>query len=123
MLLVIYETAIATLALTHMAPSANLACGLDRQWGNLYVNKNSGAISRIQDVYQCCGLHTVKQMAWPFPNKDRDADACVNMFGRRESCFGQWRRDEQVSAGLLLLVAVITFLVKVSYTRLLLEWC
>lgn len=121
MLLVVYETVIATLALTHMAPPANLACGLGRQWENLYSNKNSAAIRRIQDAYQCCGLHHVKQMAWPFPDKNRGADACVKMFGRQESCFGQWRRDEQVSAGLLFFVAVTTFLIQVSCTRYLLE--
>ena len=54
-------------------------------------------------------------MAWPFQDgRNHAADACAKMFGREESCFGEWRRDEQIVAGLLLIVAVGTFVVKVS---------
>lgn len=52
-------------------------------------------------------------MEWPFPVKGRPATACADTFGRAGSCFGMWRRDEQVAGGLLLLVAVGTVLVKV----------
>ncbi|KAL8831442.1 MAG: hypothetical protein Q9170_005291 [Blastenia crenularia] len=34
------------------------------------------------------------------------------MYGRERGCLPTWRRDQQVNAGLLLLVAVGTFLVK-----------
>ena len=115
MLLVIYDTVIATLSLTHMAPPDDLQCHLDRQWGRLYSNKNAGAIRSIQDAHQCCGLHQVKDKAWPFQDKNHGIDACVKMFGRQQSCFGAWRRDEQVAAGLMLLVAIMTFLVKASH--------
>ena len=121
MLLTIYETVVATLALTHMAPPGNLACPLDRQWGRLYSNKDDGAIRSIQDAHQCCGLHHVKEMAWPFQDQNHGADACSKMLGRQGSCFGQWRRDEQIGAGLLLLVAVMTFLIKVSHIACLLK--
>ena len=112
MLLIIYDAVIATLSLTHMAPPGDLQCHLDRQWGQLYSDKDAEAIRRIQDAHQCCGLHRVKDKAWPFQDKNHGIDACVKMFGRQESCFGEWRRDEQVAAGLMLLVAVLTFLVK-----------
>ena len=52
-------------------------------------------------------------MAWPFPAKGRPVTACASTFGRERSCFGAWRRDEQVTGGLLLLVAAGTFLMKV----------
>ena len=112
--LTIYETVIVTLALTHMVPPSDLTCHLDRQWRQMYSNKNADGIKRIQDAHNCCGLHSVKDMAWPFPAKGRPATACTDTFGRGKSCFGSWRRDEQISAGLFLFVALTTFMLKVS---------
>jgi hypothetical protein len=57
--LVIYETIITTLALTHMTPPNDLSCHLERQWSWLFSNKNADVIRRIQDRHQCCGLHSV----------------------------------------------------------------
>ena len=113
MLLIIYETAIATLALNHMAPPGNLTCHLERQWGQLFSNKNAEVVRRIQDRHQCCGLHSTVDKAWPFPDKGHPVTACREAFNRRQSCFGGWRQDEQITAGLLLLVAVVAFLLKV----------
>lgn len=120
-LLIIYETAIATLALTHMAPSGNLACGLDHQWALLFSSKNAGPIRRIQDRHQCCGLHSVLDRAWPFPDRTHTVAACVQAFDRQQSCFGAWRRDMQVTGGLMLLVALVVFLLKVRKSWLHLE--
>ena len=113
MLLIIYETAIATLALTHMAPPSELTCGLERQWGTLFSNKNAEAIRRIQEQLQCCGLHNVQDKAWPFPDRRHTARACVEAFNRNTGCLGGWRKMEQVTGGLILLIAVVTFLLKV----------
>lgn len=113
-LLTIYETAIATLALTHMAPPSSLNCQLDQQWSRLFSNKNAEVIRRIQDRYQCCGLHSTVDKAWPFPDRSHPVTACRDAFNRRNSCMGGWRRDEQIAAGLMLLVAVVVFLMKVS---------
>ena len=112
-LLVIYETAIATLALTHVAPPSELTCGLERQWSALFSDKNAEAIRRIQEQFQCCGFRSVQDRAWPFPDRDHTAKACVEAFGRSSSCLGGWRQMEQVTGGLILLVAVVTFLLKV----------
>ena len=116
-LLLIYETIIATLALTSMTPPNDLSCHLERQWSWLFSNKNADIIRRIQDRHQCCGLHSVQDRAWPFPDRSHTAAACHEAFGRERSCFGGWRRDEQITGGLMLLVAVITFLVKVYLYR------
>ena len=113
-LLVIYETAIATLALTHMAPPSELVCGLERQWGALFSNKNAEAIRRIQEQFQCCGFRNVQDRAWPFPDRGHTAGACVEAFGRSDGCLGGWRQMEQVTAGLILLIAVVAFLLKVG---------
>ena len=112
-LLVIYETAIATLALTHVAPPSELTCGLERRWSALFSNKNAEAIRRIQDQFQCCGFRSVQDRAWPFPDRSHTVKACVQAFGRSSSCFGSWRQMEQVTGGLILLVAVVTFVLKV----------
>ena len=112
-LLIIYETAIATLALTHIAPPSELICGLERQWGVLFSRKNAEAIRRIQDHLQCCGFRNIQDRAWPFPNRSHTARACVEAFDRSSSCLGGWRQMEQVTGGLMLLVAVVAFLLKV----------
>ena len=113
-LLVIYETALATLALTHVAPPSELICGLERQWITMFSNKNAEAIRRIQEQFQCCGFRTVQDRAWPFPGRGHTVRACVEAFGRSKSCLGGWRQMEQVTAGLILLVAVVAFLLKVG---------
>ncbi|KAL2042324.1 hypothetical protein N7G274_004813 [Stereocaulon virgatum] len=112
MLLTIYETAIATLALTHMAPPSNLNCQLHQQWSRLFSNKDAEVIRRIQDRYQCCGLRSTVDMAWPFPDRSHPVTACRDAFNRQNSCLGGWRRDEQMTAGLMLLVAGVVFLIK-----------
>ena len=114
LLLIIYDTVIATLALTQMAPPSSLHCGLANRWSRLFSDKNSDIIRRIQDRYDCCGFNSVLDRAWPFPGGERTARACVEAFGRERSCFGRWRQDEQITGGLLLLVAVVNFLFKVS---------
>lgn len=113
MLLIVYETVIATLALTCITPPNDLSCHLERQWSWLFSNKNADVIRRIQDRHQCCGLHSVRDRAWPFPDRGHTAAACHEAFGRRRSCFGGWKQDEQITAGLMLSVAVVAFLIKV----------
>ena len=113
-LLVVYDTAIATLALTHMVPPANLTCPLERQWESLFSSKNVEVIRRIQDRHKCCGLRNKHDKAWPFPDKRHTVNACAETFNRERGCLGEWRKDVQITAGLLLLVAVVVFLLKVS---------
>jgi len=57
-LLLIYEAALATLSGTYIGPANSLRCGLDERWRNLYHNKDGNAVRRIQDAFQCCGLHS-----------------------------------------------------------------
>ena len=117
MLLVIYETVIATLALTYVTPPNDLSCHLERQWSWLFSNKNADIIRRIQDRHQCCGLYSVQDRAWPFPDRSHTAAACHEAFGRQRSCFVGWRQDEQITGGLMLLVAVVAFFIQVYLHR------
>jgi hypothetical protein len=109
----IYETVIATLALTYMVPPSSLDCGLEKQWKQLRMNKNGAAIRRIQDRYDCCGFNSLVDRSWPFPSKHVDIHECETRFDRTRSCAGPWRQAEQVNAGLFLTVAVVVFAAKV----------
>ncbi|KAI4092388.1 MAG: hypothetical protein LQ344_003453 [Seirophora lacunosa] len=109
--LVIYDTVIATVGVTQMLPSSVLTCQLSEGWQTLWTTHDGNAIRRIQDAHQCCGFRTTANMAWPFDG-DQHAGTCRTMYGRERSCLAPWRRDQQIQAGLLLLVAVGTFGVK-----------
>ncbi|PVH81893.1 hypothetical protein DL98DRAFT_514272 [Cadophora sp. DSE1049] len=105
----IYETVIATLALTHMIPPTALNCELGSKWQMLWRMKDGNAIRTIQDALNCCGFNTVRDRSWPF----EDPATCSKTFNRSQSCVRPWRRSEQNMAGLLLLVAVVVFIIKV----------
>lgn len=114
MLLIIYDTAIATLALTHMTPPNDLICPLERRWSQLFSSKNAAIIRTIQERHQCCGFRSVQNMPWPFPDPSHTLRSCAQTFGRERGCLGGWRQDQQITAGLMLLVAVMVFVLKVS---------
>jgi hypothetical protein len=107
-----YETVVGTLALTYIVPPSSLHCGLNDMWQKYYVGRDSHAIRKIQDTFNCCGLNTIKDRAFPFD--DQHASQCAQVYERTESCFGLLRKLEQTQAGLLLLVVVLVFVVKVS---------
>lgn len=107
----IYETIIATLALTNILPPESLRCDLTSKWQELFVTKDSRAIQVIQDKFDCCGLNSMKDRAWPF----NAPTSCISSYpDRHRSCFGPWQQAHQINAGLLLLVALIVFALKVS---------
>ena len=98
-----------------MVPPDDLTCGLRRRWNQLYSRKDATAIRRIQDTHQCCGLVTPNYHAWPFQNKNDKADACIITFDRRKGCLLDWSQDEQINAGLVLLVAQSTIGLKFGH--------
>lgn len=104
-----YETVVATLALTHLLPPDSLICGLDTRWQKLYGLKDKDAVRAIQDAFKCCGFRTPVDRAFPWGNPSQ----CPKDFGYQGSCLGPWRQAEQKYAGLLLLVAVVVFVLKV----------
>jgi hypothetical protein len=76
--------------------------------------KNENSIRRIQDSLNCCGLHSLKDRAWPFPDNRNDASTCQALTHRSQSCFAAWRKEEQEVAGMLLLVVIMAFVWKAS---------
>jgi hypothetical protein len=107
----IYETIVATLALTHILPPSALKCGLHEKWNFLYAQKDVNAVRAIQDAFDCCGFNSIYDRAYPF--NDNGKSSCAKVFNRNKSCFGEWRKAEQINAGLLLLVALVVFVIKV----------
>ncbi|CZT04600.1 hypothetical protein WAI453_007790 [Rhynchosporium graminicola] len=108
----IYETVIATLALTHMVPPDSLICGLESKWQQFWSAhdiKAGDSIRTIQDALNCCGFNSLKDRSWPFT----EPATCAKQFRRTQSCAEPWRRAEQINAGLLLLVALTVFIIKV----------
>ncbi|KAK2629614.1 hypothetical protein QTJ16_000434 [Diplocarpon rosae] len=105
----IYETIIATLALTHIVPPIALNCGLQSKWLQLHRVKDADAIRAIQDTFACCGLNTVRDHSWPFT----EPPTCASVYTRSRPCIGAWRKAEQTNAGLLLLVAIAVFIIQV----------
>jgi len=105
----IYETVVTTLALTHILPPDALVCGLRDRWMKLVVADDGDAVRAIQDSFKCCGFKTVKDNAFPWGKPS----PCQDIFHYTKSCLKAWRKAEQVNAGLLLLVAVVVFVLKV----------
>lgn len=105
----IYETIVGTLALTNILPPSSLVCGLRERWMSFFNMKNERAVKAIQESLKCCGLGTVKDHGWPF----KSPTACLEIFGWDQPCLGKWRQAQQINAGLLLLVAVLVFILKV----------
>lgn len=101
----------ATLSLTFVLPPDSLGCGLETRWQKLFASKNEKAIKAIQDAFQCCGFHNVKDRAWPFGINH--PSVCGDVFGRSNGCLEAWRKAEQIDAGLFVVVAGVVFSIKV----------
>ncbi|KAF1916771.1 hypothetical protein BDU57DRAFT_595354 [Ampelomyces quisqualis] len=106
----IYSTAVITLLGTHAAPPSGLHCGLLERWQKLFKSKNSDAIRKIQDAFNCCGLTNPRDMAWPFPDRNHDQHACESAFGRSNGCLAAWKAEEQQVAGLLIGMVAMVFI-------------
>ncbi|KAF2005124.1 hypothetical protein P154DRAFT_518682 [Amniculicola lignicola CBS 123094] len=109
-LIFIYSSVVITLLGTHVGPTGDINCGLERSWRDMFRHKDDETIRTIQDAFKCCGLINSHDQAWPFPDKDHKADACEKQFGRTRGCFGPWRGTEQRMAGVLMGVVGLVFI-------------
>lgn len=114
----VFETVLATLAGAHISPPGSLNCALRERWEDLFKSKDGEQIQAIQDAFDCCGLNSPKDMAYPFPSAShgRGADACMIRYERNEACMIPWRREEQKVAIMLLIVPLAVFVWKVRYS-------
>ncbi|PSN61201.1 hypothetical protein BS50DRAFT_505036, partial [Corynespora cassiicola Philippines] len=109
-LIFIYSTVVITLLGTHVGPPSGLDCGLHERWQALFRQRNVESIRAIQDANSCCGFRSIHDMAWPFPDKNHQSDACEKAFGRTTACFGSWKAEEQRVAGILMGAVGLVFL-------------
>jgi hypothetical protein len=110
----IYETIVATLAMTYIVPTSTITCGLDKRWLSLFREKNEKAIRTIQDSFDCCGFNSIYDRAYPFTDgTPGNRSSCPDVFKRDKWCSADWRKAEQTNAGLFLLVALVVFVIKV----------
>jgi hypothetical protein len=109
LILVIFETVIATLAGTYIGPQSNVNCRLQDRWRELFRRKDA-RIRTIQDSLNCCGLLSTKDMAFPFPAAGLENNVCEKTYRRSQSCFEPWRAEEQKIAAILLVVDILVVL-------------
>lgn len=110
----IFLTAIATIALTYIFPENVLSCHLDQQWQSLFQQKNAQSIRTIQDSFQCCGLRSIHDRAWPFKDRNHGDNACELQFGYHQSCFIPWSEQQQTTSWLVFAAAFLSWVAKVK---------
>ncbi|KAI9376620.1 hypothetical protein BJX61DRAFT_538703 [Aspergillus egyptiacus] len=97
-------TVIGVIALAYIYPEATLACHLNEKWQYFFQHKDVRAIRSIQDRFQCCGLRSTLDRAWPFRDREHGNNACELQLGYRRSCLGPWR-DTQRNASWMVFAA------------------
>ena len=115
---VIIEVVLATLAAAYFAPYIGEKCSLDERWQALFRAKDTAAIRYIQDAFNCCGLHSVRDRAWPFQDGEHGVAACVRQTGRKRSCYGAWQKEKRTVAGWMLAVPILVFVLRVGRSEI-----
>ncbi|KAJ4326043.1 hypothetical protein N0V84_003263 [Fusarium piperis] len=104
-------TILATILFETILPSSTLDCMLDTQWMHMFRSHDANGIQSIQDAYDCCGLNTVKDKAYPFP--PGDAGRCAKRYERSTACKGPWRGALQKTSGMDLVVVTVAGLIQI----------
>ncbi|MCJ1354628.1 MAG: hypothetical protein MMC33_004617 [Icmadophila ericetorum] len=104
------DTIIIALSAYQLAPGT-LNCALETRWQAYYqsISRNEKAVRTIQDSLKCCGFRSVKDRAWPFPDKeDNDVYACKIKYGKKRdiACIGGWQKQEQLVLGVFIAVGI-----------------
>ncbi|KAI9870044.1 MAG: hypothetical protein M1830_004753, partial [Pleopsidium flavum] len=107
-LLTILDTILLTLAATYLSPRGLLSCALESRWRALFETHDARDIRRIQDALECCGFRSTVDKAWPFPDGEHAADACVVRYGRGRRCLEGWEGQGRGLLGVMVLVGVST---------------
>lgn len=108
-------TILATILFETILPSSTLDCMLETQWLHMFRSHDAHGIQSIQDAYDCCGLNTVKDRAYPFP--PGKPDRCAQRYERDVACKGPWRGALQKTSGVDLIVVLAAGLIQVSNIR------
>ncbi|KAL4990811.1 hypothetical protein BDW68DRAFT_153397 [Aspergillus falconensis] len=111
-------TTLGTLALSHLFPSQILSCHFESQWQSFFQQKNAPAIRTIQDRFQCCGLRSIHDRAWPFMDRTHGANACELQMGYRQACIGPWSGSQKGVSWMVFAAVVGGLLVKIAFVQL-----
>lgn len=107
------DAVLVTIASTLLQPNL-LSCELERRWRTLFQQHDADAIRRLEDAMNCCGLRTVLDQPWPFPDS-HGATACRDNFGRRRSCEAPWTRREVQVLSIWIVVGMLSLVIKVGH--------
>ncbi|KAI0970914.1 hypothetical protein F4678DRAFT_435074 [Xylaria arbuscula] len=99
---------IATLAAQGFVPGRALNCALEGNWQQLWQNHDGRAIERIQNAFDCCGLHSIRDRTWPQQN-------CGEIYNRDTPCGLPWTASMQRTSGLQFAVAVLTGIIQLAH--------
>ncbi|MCJ1244163.1 hypothetical protein MMC30_001361 [Trapelia coarctata] len=108
------DTVLVTLASSSLSPEA-LNCAIESRWWSFFETKNGDAVRRIQDAFDCCGLLSTVDQAWPFPRKGVPATACQDRTGRTRACEAGWEGAERVVLTGLIVVGVAIMMAKIVF--------
>jgi hypothetical protein len=106
-----FDTILLTLGAV-LLRSKSLTCELEQRWRTLFQNHDANTIRGIQDRLECCGLRSVLDQPWPFPD-NHGATRCRDNFGRDRNCGPLWRAREVEVLSIWVSVAVLGLVVKV----------
>ncbi|KAI1431550.1 hypothetical protein GGR50DRAFT_697903 [Xylaria sp. CBS 124048] len=96
---------LATLAAQGFTPGRDLDCRLEGNWQQFWHVHDGRSIERIQNAFECCGLRSVVDRAWP-------PQHCVDIYNRHSSCITPWRESMMRTSGLQFTVAVLVGLIQ-----------
>ncbi|KAJ0426561.1 hypothetical protein BJY00DRAFT_272459 [Aspergillus carlsbadensis] len=105
---------VATAALAYLYPESILTCHLNNQWQYFFQHKDARAIRAIQDRYQCCGLRSIHDRAWPFKDHDHGDNACEQQLGYLRSCFEPWRGAQTRTSWMVVAAVVCVLVLKIA---------
>lgn len=104
---VILPATLATCAGIYGLDNDIVSAQIEARWTRLFRAKNESTIRAIQTSLHCCGLHSTKDRAAPFPHKGTDAHACERELGYLVPCGPAWQRHLTIAASLYLAASVM----------------
>jgi hypothetical protein len=93
-------------------PSPALYFLVEYEWDKLYQAKDADYIMLIQDTYDCCGLNSVDDRAYPFFYVP--GGTCAEIHARTRACRGPWMGALQAASGIDFGVVVVVGLMQVG---------
>lgn len=113
---IILPTILATCAGIYGLDNDIVSGQIESSWTRLFRSKDESTIHGIQSSLHCCGLHSTKDRAAPFPDKDTDAHACERESGYLIPCAPAWQRHLTIAASLHLVASVMLSIAAVRIT-------